>query len=868
MAMNQKEKKEYFGLTQKVVIPKDAGENNIDYAATVSANFASVGFPMTKDMEKELAKATKEDIHEFYTSTYDILRESYSGKLDHAKPFYPNFPEEVMEKSRAEIFIDQVVYGLSGLTIEPSLYEQRKEDFPFVGKPVVHVLQAGSEENYKKSMDHIVNTPTPYSEQMLGAVQEFVKTHPDYVPDGEMKNRENEFSFSFMKEQITGRDAVVPKTATDVLRYSLAVAYMRGNRDDRDAVINALKRSRDSINTNHLPADTRLSRSERRKITGMLDEVSGGSSKNLASDMNRHQELWKGMIRKLHVQDFDKKGTVKEAVRYVSTGKTFDRPERRIEESIKHGDLEGAVEALKSRPGQFIRRYDKLMRMAVKQDREYGDTESRDLVVRALADNAKTAGINTLYSLKPLLKDRNKDDTERTFRLADGRKVRTTDKNRKALPQEYIDKSVDVIDVVMTARYAGKEEMGKVYISPALANEAMPAQIREEKGSLDTQNKGSVSPIPDGDFMRMSVRWTNLYDGYDKRVDIDLSGLAVMKDGRTQSIGWNTNYERGYAVYSGDVRDGKNPDGEGSVEYIDIDVKKAREAGVVAFIPDINSFTGQKFDEMPHVSFECQVRNREDEGRLFEPGTVQSAFEVSGDCTSIRPFKIDVEHNTLLWMNERGQQNVATQEYRETSKDLSYVENHSFSDKYSVAYLNARANGTDIVSDPAQADTIIASSEDAIKYADSGKNVLNLSGDRAVEAMMLKSLDAVPDEYTRDVDRMVDAVISGEVSGRMQNDIDRRTGETLETGKTEFSPERAESDAYRETFEDIVNGLDQMAAEYSENADSEHNDRSSGDEYDYGDEEYEYDDCELDEYDEDEGKEQPSVRDSYDDWEL
>ena len=112
--MNKNILKKYYEMQGKVILPEQKDNDNIELAASVAANFASIGFPMTTEQTKALAKADKEDIIEFYEDNYDMLSDVI-GAGRQPKPFYPDFPEGCMERSHAAYFIDQVIYCLSGL---------------------------------------------------------------------------------------------------------------------------------------------------------------------------------------------------------------------------------------------------------------------------------------------------------------------------------------------------------------------------------------------------------------------------------------------------------------------------------------------------------------------------------------------------------------------------------------------------------------------------------------------------------------------------------------------------------------------------------------------------------------------------------
>ena len=105
--MNKTILKKYYEMQGKVILPEQKENDNIELAATVAANFASIGFPMTNEQTKALAKADKKDILAFYKDNYAMLSDVI-GAGKQPKPFYPDFPEGCMERSHAEYFIDQI----------------------------------------------------------------------------------------------------------------------------------------------------------------------------------------------------------------------------------------------------------------------------------------------------------------------------------------------------------------------------------------------------------------------------------------------------------------------------------------------------------------------------------------------------------------------------------------------------------------------------------------------------------------------------------------------------------------------------------------------------------------------------------------
>lgn len=710
-------KKIYFYLTGKIILPEVSSKSNKKLAATCAANFASVGFPLETEITDKLASASADDIKAFYKEYFSIVTSLYPSK--EAKPFYPGFPEEVMNKSHAEIFIDQVIYSLSGLTVTPSDYEKEKETFPFIGTPVIHVIQVGSEEDYFETMKNIISSQIAFSSTERKAVEDYLSYVSDVPDEAYRFNRENAIFIA----SITGSKKAFT-TVTDVLRYAVYIS------------LEGEEKQYEGLSLRNIPDYPKLSRGKRKLIISLLDSISD-SPKFIASEMNRHKEIWKKYIRVLHVQDYDKTGKIVKAVKYVSDGKTFNRPERRIEEAIKNNDFYAAVYELHERSGEFMRRYDKLARMAEKRDQNSDGNSCMKYLLKELSYHAEKSGPAPLYSLISSIKERTKKETSRTFVTANGNVFKTDKKNRSPLSEGTVDRTLKTIRKTLCKRYENKGNWGKVYISPYLKNEKMPASVRDEGSSIGGKNTGTVSRIPNGDILRISVHWTNTRDS---RVDLDLSVILKDAEGNIDIISWNRCYDKFGAVYSGDIQNGGNYKGKGAVEYIDLPVENLRKNGIVSVIPSINSYTKQKFCDIPHASFEYSVRDEGDEGMLFEYGTVVSAFELVQPKTMVTPFVIDLEVNELTWLNSTGESNVASEVAGALSDNVSSAKCYAVS-KYEVAKLNAIANGT-VTENSREADTLILSDCEpsivGVMKKDSAK-VFNLSTDKSAEAMMLKT---------------------------------------------------------------------------------------------------------------------------------
>jgi len=734
----------YYESQHKLIFPEDKGYENDVLAATVAANFASIGFPTPSDLTTQLSGASRDDIVEFYESNYAMLSEVI-GADRHPTPFYPNFPQSCMNKSEAEYFIDQIIYGLSGLQIEPSLYEQERERFPFIGTPMYHTIEAGSEKEMYDSIRRMIQSPVAYSKLQQDSITAYLKEDTRRVnelPVGkDLKNRENRVALACIVQDVTGDRKAGDKFldgANDVLRYAAVRSAQRDYERGQGNIIE-LKPDRFSrkIDAKLSPSDFyhyaslrfekgmnpsfALSRAERAHVVNLLEKASRGHGDKMAAEMLQQRDLWKKCIKNMHIGEYPRCHETARAFEIVSTARGLDRPVKRIEEAIKEGDVKRAVDESKQLPGDFARRFDKLLRMGI----ESGDAE---YVLSALRETAPKAGIGAALGLAGNIEKRDKDEPYRIFKSpSNGRTTMTKEKNREAIPEYYRHKVASIAQEALVERFSGKEPMGGVYVSSTLENVKVPVDIREQKGGLSSITSGSKAPLPESRFERFFVTWTNIEDSHDENkdynrfddenvVDLDLSVAACGSDGRIiDIISWNAGRndpERGYC-FSGDVRDGGPADGEGRAEYIDIDRKKMLEHGVRYIVPQVSSFTGQLFSEQPHTAFGVMSIDEPEFGKEYEPQAVINRFILDSACRQYTPMALDLEKNEILWVDARSQATITTQSLEAMLGDVRYAQDSKILPLYPVVMANAEANGH--ITSPDEADMLFVQNKREVK---------------------------------------------------------------------------------------------------------------------------------------------------------
>lgn len=701
--MNKNILKKYYEMQNKVILPEDNDCNNKELAASVAANLASIGFPMSSEMTKKLAKANKDDILNFYKVNYELLSDVI-GAGKKPKPFYPDFPEGCMKRSEAEYFIDQIIYGLSGLECEPVKYMKEKKRFPFLGTPMHRVLMEGSLEDLNKTFGLAVMSTIAYSKEQRAFIMEYVQDVPSglkvLVDNTQTKNRENAVTCAMMIEDITGNDMHTRKfmkQPTDLLRYA---AFKSARKNGREDPYNAIA-LRDY--KSKMPSFA-VGRRERTFIMDCLASMDNGNAEKLSSYMHGHDEEWNRLFAKLHITDKawakPKYKNVKDAIVIIQSGKSIDRPARRIEEAVKANNVEKSVNECTKAPGEFMRRFDKLYRMSIEQNKE-------NLVLESLKSVAEKAGIATVTGVIGSIETRNKDEEIRYFKNKQKKVYSTTEKNRKAFTDKQIEAVKDVAMGSLVNRFAGKEYMGSVFISESLKDVKVPADIRDNSGAVGNMTSGSKMPITKTwNTMRFFTMWTNINKDYEGRVDIDLSVTFCDKNMNIVDFcGWNGKRNGEGFVYSGDVQDGGAASGEGRAEYVDIDLSELKTRNIKYVIPQINSYTMQEFSKQPNTSFGVMHIEPEDMGQIFEPSTVVNRFVLDNEATQSSPYVIDIEEMEILWMNDSAQNQVASAGLISTLRKFAMTQGSKVMSLLPLVEANVLANGQK-TDNPKKADLI------------------------------------------------------------------------------------------------------------------------------------------------------------------
>lgn len=614
------------------------------FLATVVAELVKLGYVADLDQLKGLSE----------NEAVSLLKalNKFKGTNLRWVPFYPNFPQQVMESSESDLVFNALIHYLSRGTVNPV------ENTPVVARtPVVKVgekslafdnltmLKGVSVDSLFLNVFDAFESPVSVSPEIMDELDSLISYASLSVVtkavDGfETKNKEN---WLILGQAIEGDSfdfyLDTAKTATDVLR---AVVFQSSLED--------------AIQLGRVPnLVVKLSRSQRKSVMLTLDKLArdgemsikkGQSSlkfNSVLDDMYSYKKLWKRISSSLHPFDFKRQAPVAVDVYSAVLGNdnaVYKRFNSIVEQKVEEGNILDAAALLSYKPGRFVRSYDWLVRSA--------KDENEAMKVISLFNTLKTKiQTNTLISAYNGII--NRDKTHVTTRVNGGKHIERV----RELPSI----SPDVVDVMLNSivnkirgnNFDSSQLEGKVFVDPVLKGISVPLNVRDSSKGRVLPSGSKVKLGTDSPIIRMFTHWEN----HKTRVDIDLSAVFYGENSDNKDYVNYTRLKNGFAVHSGDYVDAPAP--HGATEFVDIDVEKALAAGVRYVEMDIRSYAGVPLKEMGQeeklfagVSFPEDGQT----GELFDLAHNPWSFTPSGEAKfSMSVFVFDLVEGEMMWVD-------------------------------------------------------------------------------------------------------------------------------------------------------------------------------------------------------------------------
>ncbi|MEZ6185657.1 MAG: MXAN_6230/SCO0854 family RING domain-containing protein [Planctomycetota bacterium] len=400
---------------------------------------------------------------------------------------------------------------------------------------------------------------------------------------------------------------------------------------------------------------------------GLLELLGRQAPAALIEDLRRHPERWKRAGETLHpferqrqlpqvalafavVRRTPLRGALGERLR-ASAAEVPGVEERdgrlvyrgwghRVEEALRRGELEAALEALAARPGELLRRADHLLRRVL---HEQPALEPR--LLEALGAAAARAAGPLVLGVWAALGPRTAPFPRRVFfPKGQASVVWSQADDRPLLTADAIARARAVLAAELVRRASAGPPLAGAVLDAGLRDLLLPLSERSAARALVDVPRGSELDVP-GDRFRAFLHWCQPEN---RRVDLDLSLALYDRDWCFVGLCDYTQLRLGdAAVHSGDFTSAPPP--KGASEFLDLDLEALAEQRARYALLVVLSFNDVAFDALEEAFAGLLALHGETE-QAFDPRGVVQRFDLRGQTKVALPVLIDLERRRLRWL--------------------------------------------------------------------------------------------------------------------------------------------------------------------------------------------------------------------------
>lgn len=673
----------YLRRKNKIYIEggQESSDSNNSILATALMNMETIGYTLDKELIETMITMDETDLYRECLSMQDTLL-NMVGDYDY-KPMYPNFPAQVAEAHEAELYINALIHYLSDGTYLPDYKKENRsalKDFKDL-----KTITAGTKEEFQSIFKNLLSSKVAMSDTDKQDLQWYFETHKNKsveILPNEFPAKENMAFTACLLMNYTDEGTRIKgytKTATDVLRIATAM-------------------SGGDVSLSENTKFTKIPRKNRRLLLNLLEGCG-----NIEQDMVRHRNKWIKLGEALHPSEYAKK--------YPKTNAAFYKLRNRVkittfngelDVALKSGDTEKTISLLKTRPGEYARRLDYILRT----------TNSHETIINGFSEVADKVSTSVLLQTMAHFNNRKQNETNkiRSF-IPKGRiaNIAVVENTLPPISQESCFSIVDICRNSLKREFSQQPNLGKVYIDEELKNIPIPMSKRSDNDALRLLPRGSKEKISEEtDTIRGFIHWKNCEgENNEGRVDIDLSAIMYDKNWNYCSHISYTNLKGYDAYHSGDITDA--PDG--ASEFIDINMKSLQENDIRYVAFNINSFTGQKFKDIPELLVGWMAREYPQSGEVYEPKTVANRINMVNNSVINLPIIVDITERKVIHtdidIKGSSRYNRVEGSKKNIAKIGQAITNNSKPSLYELFRLHAEARGT-LCDNIKEADTVFA----------------------------------------------------------------------------------------------------------------------------------------------------------------
>lgn len=665
--------------------------SRILFSALVNLNH--LGYTISEDLAKMfLCFETQTQLKEYLSLLINNLK-TLTGADKTYNPMYKNFPEDVMSISDFELYFNQLVHYLFNGTVYPIQhyeYFSDVEKIPLQDKTNLVTLTLGDVKDYENIFVNMMKSPTSISNQDKSDLMNFLGTYTnamELIPETIPFKENMVFITSYIFNNIPNSKIALQKllkTPTDILRFITLESGGDVTLTNKTKYIN-------------------FNRHKRKILLSLLDRC-----KNLEEDMYRYKNEWIRLGEILHPSEYSKKyPKVVSAFYLIRNGYKIETFNSKLECMFKESKFFEAIELLKTRPGEFARKLDFIIRNV--------DEHDITQVLNAFKSVSTKIPSTILMNLKEHFIRRIQVIEKRiVFSKGNISNVYLVDKQLDSLNINVCKTIIKICEDALIAIYTTRDLMGNVYIDPNLRNHIVPFSQRSSSDMKNIITRGSrINVNNNTNYIRAFTWWTN--QEHNGRVDIDLSVTLLDSDfNYVTHCSWTNLRDSKYNLYhSGDITNGGSVNGDGVAEFLDIDVETLKQENIEYVMFTVHNYTGQKFSELINCDFGFMERQNIKSGEIFEPKTVKNRMRINSDSLDITPVIYSVRNNQFIWIDtnikiSRGGWHTIESTMSSGAMTLYGIINMERANMYDVALYNTYARGF-IVDNKEDADIIFLS---------------------------------------------------------------------------------------------------------------------------------------------------------------
>ena len=589
-----------------IYLPEAADDNNVVSFAGFLKEITNYGFYLDVFDESVISAFKNGEVTEdVLTHTMNAMKHAFDLH-EGAVVLYPNFPEEVEETDELKLFIDAVIYAITGFTALPEKnaeYNRLLDDY--ISQKDLKSLTFIHNEDMIEIFWNIASSTTALSLSDKDDMNVLLDTFSEEIAK---TAKNHEIPFKETMAELTVRFAelnldsrYLMKTPTDLLRV---LQYLEERRTDLKGRF-------------RLPTFTKF---VKKLIVTTLESMPFN-----VEDVMRYREEWKHIFRFIKGVDI-----VENYKDYLYRNKRFQgfySKEDELFTLLENGncDLDSYLHFLSARPSELLRRVDKVLRLELDDD---DVDELCEYVTEAVAKTERRVSYQLLNHLNRRSDARGVFYSGMFHALENHERIdeETMDKVRKAIYEGLIQNFRANKELVIVDRSDYYKDI-PVMTSNRLAGENFQGLIPGMRIKFDDKYK----------YLRLFTSW-----GMEYR-DIDLSAVAI-KNGREYATCAYYELKTHGMTHSGDVRKGPGK------EFIDVDLERLRKDGVDYIIMQNYNYSGGTMHKIKSGIMALEKNNRQ-KGSIYKANEVLLSSFLASDTSSAVSLILDVNTNEVIWID-------------------------------------------------------------------------------------------------------------------------------------------------------------------------------------------------------------------------